>query len=377
MPYTLPERVDHLHPPWEQEAGENPEVICYRSLPTFKILLKPYLAAFLAAAGKFTLQKERNMQTYLKSRPVGIQLLLFIGLAFGIFSIFSFAAATILPSVTGIDLQTFQKIENWDGKSGNMLLFIRIMLIIQFLGLFLIPTLLFGYFSDPEPMKYLGFKKPYHSSYLVLGIIVMLAAIPLVEYIGLVNKNLIIDNDTTQWMKELEESANRQIKFMLRDRSVSEYLLNLVFIAGFAAVGEELFFRGVLQRLFIKLTKNPWIGIILSAMLFSGFHLQFYGFFPRLLLGVVLGVLYWYSGSLWIAIIAHFVYDALLVSLIYYNPKLIEDDSSTLLAPGQLAIMALISAVICIFIVWRMVKTSPAKYSEIYRNDNPPDELSF
>ena len=151
----------------------------------------------------------------------------------------------------------------------------------------------------------------------------------------------------------------------------------ITIIAGFAAVGEELFFRGVLQRLFIKLTKNPWIGIILSAMLFSGFHLQFYGFFPRLLLGVVLGVLYWYSGSLWIAIIAHFVYDALLVSLIYSNPKLIEDDSSTLVAPGMLAIMALISAVICIFIVWRMVKTSPAKYSEIYRNDNPPDELSF
>ena len=121
------------------------------------------------------------MQTYLKSRPVGIQLLLFIGLAIGIFSIFSFAGVTILPAVTGIDLQTFQNIENWDGKTGNMLLFIRIMLILQFLGLFLIPTLLFGYFSDPEPMKYLGFKKPYHFSYLVLGIIAILAAIPLVD----------------------------------------------------------------------------------------------------------------------------------------------------------------------------------------------------
>jgi membrane protease YdiL (CAAX protease family) len=340
-------------------------------------LLKPYLAAFLAAAGKFTIQKERNMQTYLKSRPVGIQLLLFIGLAFGIFSIFSFAAVTILPSVTGIDLQTFQNIDKWDGKTGNMLLFIRIMLIIQFLGLFLIPTLLFGYFSDPEPMKYLGFKKPYHFSYLVLGIIAILAAIPLVEYIGLINKKMILDNETTQWMKELEESANRQIKFMLKDRTVSEYLLNLVFIAVFAAVGEELFFRGVLQRLFIKLTKNPWIGIILSALLFSGFHLQFYGFFPRLLLGVILGVLYWYSGSLWTAIIAHFVYDAFLVSLIYSNPRLMEDDSATLVAPAMLAVMALMSAAICILLVWRMVKTSPAKYSEIYQNDNPPDELSF
>jgi uncharacterized protein len=356
--------------------GENPEVICYRSLPTIKILLKPYLAAFYAAAGKFTIQKERNMQTYLKSRPVGIQLLLFIGLAFGIFSIFSFAAANILPSVTGIDLETFQDTKNWDGK-GNMLIFIRLMLIAQFLGLFLIPTLLFGYFSDPQPWQYLGFRKPYHYNYLVLGIIVMLAAIPLVEYIGLINKNLILNNDTTQWMKELEESANRQIRFMLKDRTVSEYILNLIFIAVFAAVGEELFFRSVLQRLFIKLTKNPWIGIILAALLFSGFHLQFYGFFPRLLLGVILGILYWFSGSIWTAIVAHFVYDAFLVSLIYSNPKLIEDDASAMVAPGMLPVVALVSAAICGLIVWRMVKKSPAKYSDIYRGDNPPDELSF
>lgn len=317
------------------------------------------------------------MQTYLKSRPVGIQLLLFIGLAFGIFSIFSFAAVTILPRLTGIDLQTFQNSKNWEGNSGNMLLFIRGMLITQFLGLFLIPTLLFGYFSDPRPMNYLGFKKPFHYSYLLLGIIVMLAAIPLVEYIGLINKKLILDNDTTVWMKELEESANRQIKYMLKDRTVSEYIMNLVFIAVFAAVGEELFFRAILQRLFIRLTKNPWIGIILAALLFSGFHLQFYGFFPRLLLGVILGVLYWYSGSLWTAILAHFVYDAFLVSLIYSNPKLMEDDAATMVQPGMLGIAALASAAICGLLVWRMIKKSPASYEESYRNDNLPDEISY
>jgi uncharacterized protein len=327
--------------------------------------------------GKFTILKERNMQTYLKSRPVGIQLLLFIGLAFGIYSIFSFAAISFLPSLTGIDIATFQNMEKWDGKTGNMLLFIRLMLLFQFLGLFLIPTLLFGYFSDPEPMKYLGFKTPYHFSYLILGAIIMLAAIPLVEYIGLLNKKMIIGSEAAQWMKELEESANQQIKFMLKDRTASEYIMNLVFIAVFAAVGEELFFRGVLQRLFIKLTKNPWIGIILSALLFSGFHLQFYGFFPRLFLGIILGVLYWYSGSLWTAIIAHFVYDAFLVTIIFNNPQLVENENSTLLSPGMLAISALVSAAICAFIGWRMIKTSPATYSEVYRNDDPPDELSF
>lgn len=316
------------------------------------------------------------MQTYLKTRPVGIQLLLFIGMAFGIFSIFSYAGAIILPKLTGIDLNTFQNIEKYEGKSGNMIVFIRGMLLMQFLGLFLIPTLLFGYFSDPKPLPYLGLKRPHNFSYLIMGIIALIVAIPMVEYIGLLNKSLVANNSSAQWMQELEEKASSQIKLMLQDKTVGDYILNLIFIAAFAAIGEELFFRGVLQRLFIKLTKNPWIGIILTALLFSGFHLQFYGFFPRLLLGVILGILYWYSGSLWTSILAHFVYDAFLVSLIYSKPELAEADA-TLVNPSMLALYGVISAAICFFLVWRMVKTSPTNYNDVYRNDNPPDDLSF
>jgi len=318
------------------------------------------------------------MQTYLKSRPVWIQLLLFMGMSFGIFIVFSLIGVAILSNITGISLLQLQNIDQWDSTNPNMILYIRGMLIIQFLGLFVIPSLLFGYFSDPKPAQYLGLKQPYHSLYWILGIAALLVSIPFVEYTGILNQKMIIGGEAQKWMKNMEEEAAKQIQFMLNKHTPKELFLNLIFISVFAGIGEELFFRGVLQRLFIKITKSPWAGIILTAALFSGFHLQFYGFLPRLFLGVLLGALYWYSGSLWTAIIAHFIYDGLIIVIAYANPEMIKDPNATIVDPAQLSLMALVSAALTFLVLWQMIKRSKTNYAAVYKDDNPPyDKFSF
>lgn len=318
------------------------------------------------------------MQTYLKSKPIGIQLLLFIGMAFGIFTVFSLVGVAILSNITGISLLELQDISTWDSSDPDMIFYIRGMLLVQFLGLFVIPTMLFAYFSDPQPGNFLGLRNPQKAAYWILGIAVLLVSIPLVEYLGLLNHKMVIGGETQKWMEALEEEAAKQIQFMLNKRTPTELILNLIFISVFAGVGEELFFRGVLQRLLIKLTKNPWAGIILAALLFSGFHFQFFGFLPRLLLGILLGAIYWYSGSLWTAILAHFFYDAFIIVLVYSNPKMIEDTNATIVNPSQLGLMALVSAAITFFLVWQMIKQSKTSYTQVYKDDYlPKDELSF
>ncbi|MGN6165297.1 MAG: lysostaphin resistance A-like protein [Flavisolibacter sp.] len=318
------------------------------------------------------------MQTYLKSRPVWIQLLLFMGMAFGVFIVFSLVGVAILSNITGISILQLQNIDQWDSTDPNMIIYIRGMLIIQFLGLFVIPSLLFGYFSDSKPAEYLGLRQPHHAIYWVLGIAALLVSIPFVEYTGILNQKMIIGGEAQKWMKNMEEEAAKQIQFMLNKHTPKELLLNLIFISVFAGIGEELFFRGVLQRLFIKLTKSPWAGIILTAALFSGFHLQFYGFLPRLFLGVLLGALYWYSGSLWTAIIAHFIYDGLIIVIAYANPNMIKDPNATIVDPAQLSLMALVSAGLTFLVVWQMIKRSKTNYAAVYKDDKPPhDEFSF
>ncbi len=317
------------------------------------------------------------MQSYLKTRPAGIQLLLFIGMAVGIFTIFSAIGVSILSSMTGISMFDVSDISKWKGNP-NMLTYVRGMLLMQFLGLFLIPSLLFAYFSDPKPMQYIGIKKPLKPIYWIIGIASLLVAIPLVEYTGQINRQ--VDFGSAQnWMQRMEQEAMQQIKFMLGKRTIGELLTNLVFISVFAGIGEELFFRGVLQRLFIKAFKNPWVGILVTAFLFSALHVQFFGFLPRFLLGILLGAMYWYSGSLLVAIVSHFAYDAFFIILAYFQPQIIDDTEGAMFNGSSQLILALVSAALIGFIVWLMKKNSSITYNEVYSTDEIPkhQDLSF
>ena len=116
--------------------------------------------------------------------------------------------------------------------------------------------------------------------------------------------------------------------------------------------------------------KSPWPGIIIAAFLFSAMHLQFYGFFPRFVLGILLGVVYWYSGSLWTAILAHFVYDALLITLAYFNPAMLNEETTVKLS--SIALTAAVSFVMMMLAVNWMIRNSRTYYSEVYADDKIP-----
>ena len=110
------------------------------------------------------------MQSYLKNRPVWIQFLLFIGMAVGIFMVISLIGMAILSAITGTSMfELNMDVANWAGNP-NMLTYVRGMLLIQFLGLFVIPSLLFAYFSDPAALSYIGLKNPSKSFYWLIGI---------------------------------------------------------------------------------------------------------------------------------------------------------------------------------------------------------------
>ncbi len=309
-----------------------------------------------------------------------MQLLLFLGIAFGGFIIISFIGVFVLAKITGISIALLQDSKNWNMANPAILTFMRGMILVQFLFLFTIPVLLFGYFSDPKPMRYLGLKAPNNTLFWILSIGLMIVAYPFTEYLGYLNQKIPIGGQTAAWMKGMEEEASRQIGAMLSKHTPVELIKNLIFISLFAGIGEELFFRGILQRLFIRVTKTPWMGIVLTAAIFSGIHFQFYGFFPRMFLGILLGAIYWYSGSLWIAMLCHFLYDATVIVLVYNNPQMLTEPDAPLIRGQdlQLLTMALISLGFTIFILRQMEKKSVAGFASVYNDDFPPkDDFSF
>jgi membrane protease YdiL (CAAX protease family) len=308
------------------------------------------------------------MQTYLKTRPVWIQFFLFIGLAFGIYFIMASIGYSIVSRITGVGITEISQASKWPDSDPNKALVLRWGYAFQTLGLFLIPCMLFAYFSDPDPKRYLGLRSPWKPGFWVLSIFCLLLAIPVVEFTGFLNKQIHFGNAHT-WVMEQEAEATRQLGFMLGMDSPEQLFINLLFIAAGAAIGEELLFRGIFQRMLIRVTRNHWVGILLAAFVFSFFHMQFMGFLPRFFLGALLGIIYWYSGSLWTSILAHFFYNGFFIVLASFQPELVADENASVIDRSYLAVLTIISLALITGMIWWMKKNSFSHFNEVYSGD--------
>jgi membrane protease YdiL (CAAX protease family) len=143
------------------------------------------------------------------------------------------------------------------------------------------------------------------------------------------------------WARTYEDRAEELTKYMTQFSSAGEFLLAFVVIAILPAFGEELVFRGMLQPQLFRATKNIHVAIWITAILFSAFHIQFFGFVPRMLLGALFGYLYYWSGNLLMPMFAHFVNNGFSVLMLYLNQKGISemDMESTESAPWPAVII--------------------------------------
>ncbi len=145
-----------------------------------------------------------------------------------------------------------------------------------------------------------------------------------------------------EWMREKEDYAETITTFLTNFESVGQLMLAIFVIAVLPGIGEELVFRGLLQKEFIKVGTNVHVSIWLAAILFSTIHMQFFGFVPRMFLGALFGYLYYWSGSLGLAMFAHFTNNALsVIALYFYQQGAFEFDmESTESLPWQIVALS-------------------------------------
>lgn len=205
--------------------------------------------------------------------------------------------------------------------------------IVQSLGTFVVPPLIIARLFNNNINEYLQLKKAPLPSSVVIIIFVPIFSLPLINFLTYLNSHLSLPqflSPVESWMKDTEEYAGEITERFLAVSTIQGFLVNLFMIALIPAVGEEFLFRGVLQKIFIEWTKNIHWGIIISALLFSTFHLQFYGFLPRLMLGIFFGYLFVWSGSLWLQVLAHFFNNSVAVFFYFIAGKEMNDKIDTL-----------------------------------------------
>ncbi|MCD4794715.1 MAG: CPBP family intramembrane metalloprotease [Bacteroidales bacterium] len=196
----------------------------------------------------------------------------------------------------------------------------KLLTALQHILIFIIPPIFAAYIYSKSVKKYLYLNNS-KSSLIFLTILIVFFAIPVINFTGLINSNLSLPEGLSgleDMMKKMEESAKIITEKFLNVDTVGGLIINIIIIAVLPAIGEELLFRGVLLRLLNDLVKNMHIAIIISAFVFSFIHLQFYGFIPRMLLGILFGYLLYWSGSIWLPILAHFINNTLAVTAFYF-----------------------------------------------------------
>lgn len=193
---------------------------------------------------------------------------------------------------------------------------------------FLLPSLLYWRWIERRNFLNFRFRKDPESFTWLLVFILVIIFIPLNSIFIEWNASMKLPAALEQvenWMKNKEDQLQRFTEFLTTFESLPQLFIAIVVMAIIPAVGEEVLFRGVLQRKLAESWSNVHLAIWVSAFVFSAIHFQFYGFLPRLLLGALFGYLYYWSGRLAIAIFAHFVNNGFTVVMLYlYHQKLID-----------------------------------------------------
>lgn len=243
---------------------------------------------------------------------------------------------------------------------GNDITLLKIGQGISSLLMFIAPPLILYGFTRPQPLQAIGFSKPVTAWMLLIGVVLMFVSLPFTNLLGTLNEKMNLGSFEAleSMLKELEETAGDLTGRMLQVDSIGGLLLNLLVIALIPAIGEELTFRGVLQQALVKGCKNAHIGIILSAAIFSFIHFQFYGFLPRMFLGIILGYLFYYSGSLWVSILMHFINNGTVVVLAFLQHKgLTEIDPESFGATNNVLLITLsVLATIVLIVICDKIK---------------------
>lgn len=249
------------------------------------------------------------------------QILLLLAYAIAGMLIFSIIGLVIACVMHGIySIEKINLLMSADPQYVNGL---KVIQILSSIGTFILPPIILALNEKKKVSSFYGFFKPkFLLLIIVLGI--MIVSMPFMEWIAVSNQKMVLPEflkGIERWMKEKEDAAMQMTIQLITARNNFDFIVNLVMIAVLPAIGEELMFRGGLQRSINRMVSSPHAAIWISAIIFSAIHVQFYGFIPRMLLGAGFGYLYYYSGNIWYAITAHFINNAYAVCAAFYMQK--------------------------------------------------------
>lgn len=255
------------------------------------------------------------MNTFFRDHPVVLLLLMFIAGMFaaqfsGMLLLKIFYPAANVQSLAAL---TKSHPEAWHLVRWIQLLHSTLSMIV--------PAVVFTKWMDGKWLPYEPAAEKPSIGALVFIPVLLFTLMPLMQTMYVFNQGMDIPGEFGQSLKSMEDQMNGLIEGMLSDSSTYATVFNVFLMVLLAAIAEELFFRGALQRFIIRKTGDEHAGILIAAIFFSSVHMQFYGFLPRLALGILFGYIYFRTKRLVAPILAHAMFNGLQLGTYYYSVR--------------------------------------------------------
>jgi uncharacterized protein len=264
------------------------------------------------------------LKRFLENKPPHLHFTVFIFSWMVAFFLAQFVLAAIIVAYHGID--NYEQLAN-NLLSGNInIQLLKSLQLISSLFIFMLPPIFYAYLNNEKVWQQNGLQATPKINLMALVMPIMFFSFPFIAAILTFNQNIDLPSSFSafeEYIKQSESDNENLMKKFLVMNNYFDLAFNILVIAIVPAIAEEFFFRGCLQRILTNMYRNVHIAIIMSAIIFSFIHFQFYGFLPRMILGIMFGYLFAWTNNLWYSIFAHFINNGLQVVLVYlYQEKI-------------------------------------------------------
>lgn len=245
---------------------------------------------------------------------------------------------------------------------------VKVVVLFQDIFAFIVPAIAAMMLFYRRPLQQMCLDRA--PSWRALGVVVVVSIVsmPAMNWLVDWNQHMHLPDSmkaVENAMRASEDAAAKMTATLLASTSLWP-LITTIFVVGFmAGLSEEVFFRGAMLRMTDSGGKSH-LAIWSIAIVFSAIHMQFFGFFPRMLLGAWLGYLLIWTRSLWVPIIAHALNNSIVVLSCYLaNIGVLEKgaiDNLGVTQNGEFPVLAMFSA-LCTVVVIVLVRKSVLKKS--------------
>lgn len=198
---------------------------------------------------------------------------------------------------------------------------VRLMQFISTLFFFFLPAFFYAKICHTKALLHLGFIKMPTLKQLAVVFAIMFFALFIVGALAEIWQQIPFPEKWQAYFKAAEETYAKQMQVMARMNGIGDFITSLIIVALLPAIFEETIFRGALQNLLSRWLKAPVWAIIITSIIFSAVHGSYDGFVPRMVLGFILGWLFYRTGNIWVSIVAHFINNAIGISVLYFYSK--------------------------------------------------------